>query len=283
MLKIILLIRYIRGFIRKLHDDCIGAFSAQTAFFIIISFFPFIMFLLTLLQYVPLNQNEIMTIINKYLPSGINSYVFDLFTEFELQASGTIISITAITALWSASRGFLSIIRGLNSAYGIKETRNYFKIRFISTIYTLAFAVILIVTMLLLVFGNTIYLWIEQKLPVLNDLALLIISIRTVTLLLLLTLFFTILYIIIPNRKSRIMNELPGAALTSIGWMGFSYLYSFYIQNMGNFQRTYGSLTAIVLFMLWLYACMFIMFIGAEINVYLKEINWRHLLAKLRQ
>jgi len=105
---------------------------------------------------------------------------------------------------------------------------------------------------------------------------LLIISIRTVALLVALSIFFLIIYLVIPNRKSNFFYELPGALLSAVGWTGFSYLFSFYIDNMGNYSYTYGSLTAIIICMLWLYACMYIMFIGAEVNVVLASPNVRN-------
>jgi membrane protein len=127
----------------------------------------------------------------------------------------------------------------------------------------------LVITLSILVFGNQLFLWIQGKIPVLSELALFIISIRTIVGLCLLTLFFLLLYVVIPNRKTRVFQELPGAFISAVGWMGFSYLFSYYVDNMGNYTNTYGSLTAVVIFMLWFYFCMYILFIGAEINVVL--------------
>ena len=130
----------------------------------------------------------------------------------------------------------------------------------------------LIVTLGLLAFGNRIALAIEQMIPALSDLAILMISIRATAAMCILVLFFLCLYIFIPNRKSRLLAELPGAIITSAGWIGFSYLYSFYIDHMSSFGNTYGSLTAIVLLMLWLYACMYMLLVGGEINIIFKKI-----------
>ena len=131
------------------------------------------------------------------------------------------------------------------------------------------FALLLIVSLVLLVFGNQLYELILKKLPFLSDFALLLISARSLITMLIMTFFFLLLYLFVPNRKSHILRELPGALLSAGGWLGFSYLFSYYIDHMGNFSYTYGSLTAIVICMLWLYACMYILFIGAEVNVVL--------------
>lgn len=266
---------------KKLRDDNIAAYSAQAAFFIIISLFPFIMLLLSIVQFFPFEESTILKIFMNIFPNAIDSMIITVVNEiYHTATTGTLISITAITALWSAGKGFLSILKGLNSVYEINETRNSILLRFLSAIYTLVFAVMLIATMILFVFGNRLFLWIEQKIPGLMHMALLIISLRTIVGLVTLLIFFLIIYILIPNRKTKIMNELPGAIVCAGGWMGFSYAFSFYIDNFSNYTSTYGSLTAIVLFMLWMYFCMYILFIGAECNLLIEN---KAFMEKLKQ
>lgn len=269
------IVNFIKSMLRKMKEDFITAFSAQAAFFIIISFFPFVMFLLTMIQSL-YTESTLMRTFTDIIPGAFDAYVISIIDEIYDKTSGTIISVTALTTLWSASRAFLAIVRGLNSIYDIDESRNYFKLRIIATIYTFVFALMLIVSLGFLVFGNRIYIEISTRFPVLNDLALLIISLRTIVGLCVLAIFFTILYVSVPDRKSGVWREVPGALLAAVGWMGFSYMYSYYIDHMGNYSNMYGSLTAIVLLMLWLYFCMYILFVGAEFNVVLskkKELN----------
>lgn len=261
-------VRLIGLLLKKLRDDHIAAFSAQAAFFIIISFFPFIMLLLSIVQYFPIQESTMMELCTDIFPTAVDSMIISIISQiYDTSASSTLISITAITTLWSAGKGFLAVMKGLNEAYSINETRNYFLLRAISAFYTFMFAVMLIATMILFVFGNRLYYWIEQQFPVLMDTALVVISLRTIVGLVTLIIFFLIIYVVIPNRKVRIMNELPGAMVCAAGWMGFSYAFSYYIDNFANYTSTYGSLTAIVLFMLWMYFCMYILFIGAEFNL----------------
>ena len=119
--------------------------------------------------------------------------------------------------------------------------------------------------------GYQIYQIVIAKLPILGDLVGLILSFRSLVTMAILTLFFLLLYIALPNRKSNIFRELPGAIITAGGWLGFSFLFSFYIDHMGNFSYTYGSVAALAICMLWLYFCMYILFIGAEINMVLSH------------
>lgn len=255
-------------FSRKIGDDHVSAFSAQAAFFIIISFFPFIMLLLSIIGKFPIGENTMTTIFMQIFPSTINSMIVSIVEEmYNTSSSTTLISIAAISALWSAGKGFYAIMKGLNSVYEIKETRNFILLRISSAVYTLMFAIMLIASMVLLVFGNRLYIWIEQKFPVLKELALLIISLRTIVGLIILLVFFLIIYVVVPNRKTKVLSQLPGAMICSAGWMGFSYAFSYYIDHYANYASMYGSLAAIVLFMLWLYCCMYILFVGGEINL----------------
>lgn len=265
-------IKIISMFFKKIRDDYVSAFSAQAAFFIIVSFFPFIMFLLSIVPYFNLEESTVLRTFTQVFPSAFRSLIVSIITQiYDSSGSSTLISVTVITALWSAGKGFLAIMKGLNSIYGIKETRKSIFLRITSTIYTLVFAIMLIVTMVLFVFGNKLYIWVTNRFSVLEDLALVIISLRTIVGLVTLMIFFLIIYIAVPNRKTKISNELPGAVVCSAGWMGFSYAFSYYIDNYSNFSSMYGSLTTIVLFMLWMYFCMYILFIGAEVNLLLQD------------
>lgn len=259
----------IRSFLIKLRDDSISAFASQAAFFIILSFFPFVMFLLTLLNYLPVSAEDLRTLVTEIFPDTVSRVMNTVFAELAVKSSGTVLSVTVIAALWSASRGMLALVRGLNAVYGHKETRNYFLIRGVSMLYTVGFAALLILTLILLVFGNRLYELVIRRFPLFGDFALIIMSLRTLVTMAVLTVFFLLLYLVIPNRKSTLLRELPGAVLSAGGWLGFSFLFSFYINNMNGYTYTYGSLTTLAVCMLWLYFCMYILFLGAEINMLL--------------
>lgn len=276
---VIKLWKFIQHLTFKMKEDAVSAFAAQSAFFIVLSFIPFLMLLLTLIQYLPITETVLARLANELLPHTINTYVVSLITEIYSQPSAAIISATAIMALWSASKGFLSMIHGFNFIYDIPETRNYFKIRLIASFYTLIFAVTLLISLTILVFGNKIFIGIVHQLPIMKDVAVMIMSIRSVVGLGILFLIFSAMYLWIPNFKSRFIFVIPGAITASIGWMAFSFLYSIYVDNFANFN-TYGSLTVLIFTMLWLYFCMYILFIGCEINEilyhYFTKKEWRN-------
>ena len=264
----------ISDFLGRLSEHAVTAYAAQSAFFIVISFFPFVMLLLTLLNYIPLPLNETGELVAGILPEAVANFINDLLDEIHINASGAVISVTAVTTLWAASKGLLAIRRGMNSVYENTESRNYFIIRFYSLIETLAFIVLIIVMLVIMVFGNTLYKWLYDANHVLAEIAARIMDLRGVAGLAILILFFDLVYIVMPNRRGHFIKELPGAVLTAVGWIGFSYLYAFYVDNIANYSSIYGSLTTIVLLMVWLYTCMYMLFIGGEINCLLVEIDF---------
>lgn len=262
----------VKLFLVKLRKDNVSAFAAQTAFFVILSFLPFVIFLLGLLRFFPVGEERLLAMMQSALPQVVREFIGLLFAEAREKASGTVLSASAVVVLWSASRGALAMIRGLNGVYGKEETRNYVILRLIALGYTLVFALVLMLVLVVLVFGNRIFLMIQSRLPVGEQTAVWVICLRIAVSFLVLTGVFFLLYVYLPNRKPKgNRTELWGAVLSAAGWLGFSFLFSLYIDRLGRFSAMYGSLTAVVLCMMWLYACMYIMFVGAEVNGMLAE------------
>ena len=259
-------LRWVKGFLKKNTEDHLGAYASQAAYFIVLSAFPFCIFLLTLLRYSPLTYEDLLNILQMLSPKMANDVIRTVMKEVYEQSTIAITFFTIIFVLWSAGRGILSITRGINEIYHINETRNYFYIRFISAVYTLWLAVALIVTLGLLVFGNIIYRKVIQLLPVLHDFAAFVISIRMLIIFCLLTMFFIFVYRVLPNKKTPLLYVLPGAISCSIGWMITSSIFAIYFNTSHSFAYMYGSLAGIMMIMLWLYTCMYQLFLGAELN-----------------
>lgn len=268
-----------KQFLYKIKHDYVNAFSAQAALFILISIFPIIMTVLNLIQFVPVTETDFLRLAVEIVPTSFASLTINIIEELYQKSSGTLLSLSAIFTIWSASRGAMAIINGLNAVYGIRESRGYFSLRLVACFYTVIFILMILFTLMLLVFGNSIYSLLTYHLPILDTLAGAFISMRTLTALILLMCFFIFIYTFMPSRKSRFSEQLPGALFASAGWMAFSFFFSIYIDNFGHYANMYGSLTAIVLMMLWLYFCMYILFVGGEINAFF-EPKIAHFLAE---
>ena len=261
---------YIMKFVTKTMDDHVGAYAAQSAYFIILSFIPFLLLLLTLVRYLPITEANITEWIVGAVPESFQSLLSGIIQEV-YEKSSAIVPITAIFALWSAGKGFQALTNGLNVINDAKETRNYFYMRIRSIAYTIIFIVAIVITLILLVFGRSIQRALVEYWPFVADITDFILRFSTIITMFVLGVAFLLFYTFLPNRHLKMKNELPGAMLTAVAWAGFSFGFSVYFDHLSGFANMYGSLTTILLVMLWLYFCMYLFLIGAEINVHLEE------------
>lgn len=250
----------------EIAKDHVGAYAAQTAYFFMICMIPIILLLLTLVQYTPVTKADVMTAVIQVFPSSVDSMMTSIVNQVYNQSTG-VISITAIVALWSAGKGVLAMSTGLNCVYKCRETRNYVFLRLRATLYTVMFILVIILLLVLSVFGNSLNLFIEEHVPILSKAADWLIEARTYITPVTLVLFTLLIYKFLPNRKDRYLKQLPGAVFAAIGWMVVSWVFSVYVDVFEGFSTMYGSLTTIVLIMLWLYFCMYSILLGGEINV----------------
>ena len=154
---------------------------------------------------------------------------------------------------------------GLNSVNGLEETRNWLVLRFWAVIYTVIFIVTIVGTLVVLVFGNSLQNIIVRDFPWIGKLAAILDRCRGIGMLLFLVLFFDIMFAALPNRKLTLRSHLPGALICAVAWYVFSFGVSIYVNYFHGFS-SYGSLTTIVLIMFWLYVCMYILMVCAEVN-----------------
>lgn len=276
----------IKGFTNRLKDDHISAFSAQAAFFLIMSIVPFLSLLLTLIKYLPISQTMLLDTVINVTPVPFEPLVTTILEELFAKSNGAILSVSVLVAIWSAAKGVLAIVRGLQAVYHVNESKNYFVLRFISAIYTVIFVTAIILTLLLLVFSNQIYYALKSDFPTAADFISIFIKQKFLLALCLLTLFFLVVYKLVRRSNNSFISLIPGAVIAALSWIVFSYAFSVYIDKFSDFSYTYGSLTTIVLLMLWVYFCMYLLFIGAEINSYFEVFieNSKHkFLEKIRK
>ena len=269
----------IRFFLKKTIDffDCalkdnIGVFAAQASFFIIFSIVPFLMLLITMVRFVlPVDINMLLNNIHSYLPLQLYSFVSDIVMDVYYKSASTgLISISAITALWLASKGIMAMYQGLNMVFSPDFRPNYFKARAISILYTILFITVLFTTIVLFGFGNSIAELIPEHMQIIVRISKTVLQWKIIVLPIL-TVTFALFYKILPKEKNSLVKQLPGAVLAALAWVIFSYIYSIYVQYFSNYSYVYGSLAAILLLMLWLYTCMNIFLLGAEFNRLLGE------------
>lgn len=257
----------------KYNRDEMTVYAAQASFFSIIAAFPFLMLLLALVQFIPpITKANLLQLVITVVPNTLemNSVIVNVIDDLYTATPVAVLSVSALAALWSSSRGMLSIEKGLNRVFGQQKKRGYLMTRIICTGYTIVFMIICILSLVLLVLGNSIQSFLYRHFPVIGEITQYIITFRSM-LILILTVCFALVYTYVPSKKQHFLRQFPGAVFSTVGWISFSFIFSIYFNNFGNFSVTYGGLTAIVLLMLWLYTCICILFFGAEINYFYSE------------
>ena len=247
-------------------EDHVGAYAAQSAYFFMLCMIPIILLLITMVQYTPVTKADVMTAVIQVFPTSVDSMITSIVNQVYNQSSG-IIPITVVVALWSAGKGVLAMTSGLNCVYKCNETRNYIFLRIRATIYTVMFILVIIFLLVLSVFGNTLNIFIAAHVPILKNLADRLIAMRTIITPIVLMIFCLLIYKFLPNRKDKLRKQLPGAVFAAIGWMIVSWIFSVYVDILKGFSDMYGSLTTIVLIMLWMYFCMYCILLGGELNM----------------
>lgn len=268
--SVIRLIRAALEMKRDMERSHVGAYAAQSAYFIMLSFLPLMIMLLSMIQYTHIGKADIYELIQEIVPVGFQSWILGIVDEMYSHTMAAV-SLSAIVTAWSAGKSFMALNRGMNAICKVERNPNYILMRLRGSVYALFFVALLLVSLLLIVFGHSIHLLAEKHFPLLAIFTRILLSFRLVIMLALFILFFALLYKILPNRKAGFFEQLPGAVFASIGWYLFSFGFSMYIEWRNGRFDMYGSLTTLVLFMFWLYFVMYIVLIGMEINQWLKD------------
>ena len=227
---------------------------------------PTLSLLLAALQYTVFRPEDLLALLSRIMPDEVLPLFSDFLQKAYQKSGAAIISLSALTAAWSASRGIYGISKGLSAVLDVPETRSYLRLRLLCLFYMLLFVLGLVLTLLFHVFGQRLLALLTRKgLPLAGMLSFLLEHLQLYSFLLL-TALFSLLYLALPDRRQRLGAVLPGALAAAGAWLLFSALFSVYVNHFAKGLALYGSLTTMVLTMLWVYACVSIVFYGAFLN-----------------
>ncbi len=266
----------IRGFLDGMSKENLSTFSSSAAFYLFLSLVPILIVICTVIPFTPLTQENLIVFVTDLTPDKMDAMAISIIDDVYNRSAG-VLSLAAIVTLWSAGKGVLAVIRGLNAVNEVEEKRNYFLLRIVSSFYTLIMLVCVLLSMILLLFGNRLVKMIEERVPGLEIFFSFLMNLRFLFVWFLLTLVFSAFYAYLPDKKLKFRKQLPGASIAAVLWSIFSWGFSIYI-DYGNSFSIYGSLSIIVIFMMWLYFCIYILFWGAYSNKWMEdEENAGHL------
>lgn len=257
--------------VRYVQSLDVPLYAANAGFFIILSLFPALVLILSLLRYTGLQVSSLVEVLSSMIPAALMPTVENLVLSTYQNSSGALVGVSAVTAVWSASKGVYGLLTGLNTVYGVSEDRGWLYTRFISVLYTFVFLGVLLLTLTVHVFGGTIL----QLLPITRSTLFRVLSrivdFRVLLLLLVQTVVFMLIFAFLPNGRNKLRDTIPGALLVSAGWLIVSDLFSIYVEKFARFSNIYGSVYTFALAMLWLYCCLSLIFYCGALNQFLED------------
>ncbi|RWZ58157.1 YihY/virulence factor BrkB family protein [Halobacillus fulvus] len=259
----------------RFNEDDVAGMAAQLAYFFLLSLFPFMIFLVTLLGYLHIEESRVLAFVSTYAPPETFDMITENVTSLLQNENSGILSIGILGTVWAASNGVNAIMRAFNRAYEVEENRSFIVTRFIAIILTFAMLLVIIVAFLLPVLGHSIGLYIFSFMGLSDTFISTWEALRWVISSVIFFLVLSFLFSTAPNKRIKIRDTIIGAFLATVGWQGVSLLFSFYVSNLGNFSGTYGSLGGVIVLMIWFYLTGIVLIIGGEINAILHRRRGR--------
>lgn len=251
-------------------NDNIDGYSAQCSYYTILSFIPFVILLLTLIQYTNVDQQTLFNAISKVIPSSMSEFILGIIREVYSKSIGTI-SVSIVFTLWSAGKGLLALIKGLHIVYGVKDKKSNSPVflKFMSIVQTVFFIFFIVIGLVILVFGNSLISIVKRYFGGLENFTFLSNVFTKFVFIFITFVVFLFLYKFVPHHKVTFKGQVFGAVFGAISLNVISFIFSKYLDIFKGFSITYGSLTTLILVMMWTYACFYTIFLGAEINKYI--------------
>lgn len=256
--------------IKKLDDDEIVALSAQLSYSFVLAFFPFFIFLMTVIGFLRLDSQQVLIFLEALLPDEVYFLIQNIVKFVIDSREGSLLSLSLFLSIWSSSAGFRGVMRGLNKAYNVIDTRNYIIKIVLSIVYTIGLVFLIILMLILVVFGGVIGDFFVKFFVDYVDVNIVLNSwyiIRYSFVIILMVIVFAIIYYYVPVVKNKKLSKvIPGAIFTTFSWIGISMGFTYYVNNLSNYSALYGSIGAVIVLMIWLFLTSMIILLGGEIN-----------------
>lgn len=262
---------FIQGFIQKVTQADLSGMGAQLAYFFLLSLFPLLIFVMTLVPFLNLPQEQVYTMMKELLPEQVYSLIGDTLKDVLENRNGGLLSVGILATLWSASNGVNALIKSLNQSYGKAETRPFIIARSMSVVFTLVLILLVVVALILPVFGSQIGHFLATTIGLGEQFGAIFDKFRILLPPLVIFCGLVFMYWLGPNVKMYLRSAIPGAIVSTVCWLVISYVFSIYINNFSNYSATYGSIGGIIILMLWLYITGMVLMIGGLVNAIMQE------------
>lgn len=273
--KLDYIINRLNQIIVRLKNHHIDSFSAQIAFYMLLSIFPFLIVLFMVLTNLSVSYAEQLDSVYKLIPTEAATIIKDYLEYSASITSGGKLTSLVFVALWMSSNAMTALMKSFNMAYDIIETRGYFKKKILGMLCSIL-TIILIISALIIPNAGVNFMAFIRKYIEIPEMDLYIFNIIKWALSIV-GFIITLggLYIILPNKRVTIKEAMPGATMAFLGLVLNSFLFSYFVKEYSRYSIVYGGLAAVIILLMWLFLCGIILMLGVEINsfIQLKKVN----------
>jgi len=256
-------------------DEHLFVFAAGLSYYFVLSLFPLLVSMASLLGYVPIPHlfEDLLTLMAKLVPGDGMSLVRNIVSDVSSHKHTHFLTFGLAFTIWTASSGFAAIIDGLNVVYRVRETRPVWKTRPIALALTLLAGSLLLVAVGLMVEGTYFGVWFTRRVDLNPAILAAWRYLRWGIAMVFAVFAVELVYHFGSNVKQRFRDSLIGSIVAVMTWIGLSYALGSYLRHIDSLDKTYGSLGAAVGLYLWFYLSGFAILAGGEINFLLRELR----------
>lgn len=265
------IIAFIKDVMARMTEADVTGLSAQLAYFFLLSLFPFLLFLVTLFGFLPIEIDSIMGILETYLPEDAYKMIESNITMLANNRSGSLLSISLIGTLWSASNGFNAVRKSFNKALRVQKQRPFIIARLIAIGLMFLMVIVIVVALTLQVFGRVIGEYVFDFFGLTGSFFDSWNTVRWTVSSLTFFVVFMFLYKLGPDERIHWKHTIWGTLFATLGWQIASLGFSFYVNTLGNYSAAYGSLGTVIILMIWFYITGIIITLGGVINAYSRD------------
>ena len=246
-------------------DKCLGR-AAELGFFFMMALFPLLIFLISLLSFIPGSANVILAYLAEIMPDEamavVDAWVKSVFSS----GSKSLLSFSLLFSIWAASTGMAALMDVLNIAYEVGEGRPFWKARLVAIALTLSLSLLVVGGAAMITFGDRVFAWALSGLDFGASFGTVWTVINYIVGVAMLVIGVGVIYYFGPNVKQDWRRILPGIIFAVSCFILVSFLFSLYLKIAPSYDATYGSLGAVIVLMFWLYLMSLVIMVGGEIN-----------------
>ena len=257
-----------RRVIAEVQKDNCFVYAAALAYYFIFAIFPFFIFLTALLAYLPIPKlmDQIISLLAQVMPGEALTLVEKNLSALLSEPRGGLLSFGILAALWTSSSAIVAISDALNHAYNVEEGRPFWKVRGMAILLTVGLSIFIIGSIVLLMFGPQIGRWLADFVGLGRAFEIAWNILRWPVILFLVITAIAMIYYFTPDVAQSWKWITPGSVFALALWLVASLGFSYYVNNFGAYDKTYGTIGAIIVLLTWMYVSGLVILIGGEIN-----------------